>query len=69
MNAVNAVAMTQIALQLATQLQTLIASQAQAHAEGRDISDEEVTSAASAAAEAIANLQAMINTKTPPAEA
>jgi hypothetical protein len=59
MNATNALAMTQIALQLATQLQQLISSQAQAAAEGRDVSDGEVTDAATSAAAAIAALQAM----------
>ena len=59
MSTTNALAMTQIALQLATQLQTLIASQAQAHAEGRNVSEAEVDGAAKAAEEAIAALKAL----------
>lgn len=59
MNAQNAMTLTTVALQLATQLQQLIASQAQAHAEGRDVSDEEVTAAADAAQKAIEALKAM----------
>jgi hypothetical protein len=62
MNPANAIALTQIALQLATQLQQVISVRAQAEAEGRDVSDDEVTSAADAASESIANLKAMRRT-------
>lgn len=58
MTSTNALTLTQIALQLASQLQQVVATQAQAHAEGRDVSDEEVTAAADGAAAAIAALKA-----------
>lgn len=59
MSTANALTMTQIALQLATQLQQVIASQAQARAEGREVNDEEVTRAADGAQQAIEALKAM----------
>lgn len=41
----NALLLTQLALGLATQLQQLLSTQAQARAEGRDITDDEVRAA------------------------
>lgn len=58
MNTTNMLTLTQIGLQLATQLKQVIATQAQANAEGRDVSDEEVMMAAEGASAAIAALKA-----------
>ncbi|HEU4600514.1 MAG TPA: hypothetical protein VFS24_01030 [Steroidobacteraceae bacterium] len=59
MSGPNYLLMTQIGLQLATQLQQLIATQAQAHAEGRDVSDAELDGAAKQAQAAIDQLSAL----------
>lgn len=62
----NAIIITQIALDLATRLQSIIATQAQANAEGREVSDVEVAAAREQAESSLASLQAAIDAKRSP---
>lgn len=59
----NALIVAQLSLQLATQLQQLLAVRAQATAEGRDITDEEVANSSTAAQGVLDQLQALIDSK------
>jgi protein-disulfide isomerase-like protein with CxxC motif len=63
MNTANALIVTQLSLQLATQLQQLLAIRAQAAAEGRDITDEEVARSSASAQGVLDQLQALIDSK------
>lgn len=59
----NALLITQVLLQLTTQAQQLSGILAKAHGEGRDVTDEELTSLAAADDAARVRLQALIDAK------